>query len=242
MIRVFTMKAAGKDFLAASWRPYLTEERKKLADRKKGERERQLFLGAEVLLNLSLRLAGIDIPLPAKYKRNEHGKPYLENRGDIYVNWSHSGDYVICAVADREVGIDLQYAGKEPKESLVRKLLQPEELCFYEHTPVTERQRLFYEYWAVKESFLKAMGTGFVTPLNRFYVEFAHASGTDGDFGKSAGKIPRIIQNINKNQYRCQLLPIKDKEYTAALCIEDTNDSFTRGEAFTALEVEEIEE
>ena len=42
MIRVFTMKAVGKDFLAASWSPYLTEERKKLADRKKGERERQL--------------------------------------------------------------------------------------------------------------------------------------------------------------------------------------------------------
>ena len=62
MIRVFTMKAAGKDFLAASWSPYLTEERKKLADRKKGERERQLFLGAEVLLNLSLQRAGIDIP------------------------------------------------------------------------------------------------------------------------------------------------------------------------------------
>lgn len=52
MIRVFTMKAVGKDFLAASWSPYLTEERKKLADRKKGERERQLFLGAEVLLKL----------------------------------------------------------------------------------------------------------------------------------------------------------------------------------------------
>ena len=51
MIRVFTMKAVGKDFLAVSWSPYLTEERKKLADRKKGERERQLFLGAEVLLN-----------------------------------------------------------------------------------------------------------------------------------------------------------------------------------------------
>ena len=151
MIRVFTMKAVGKDFLAASWSPYLTEERKKLADRKKGERERQLFLGAEVLLNLSLQQVDARIPIPAKYKRNEHGKPYLEDRQGIYMNWSHSGDYVICAVADREVGIDLQYAGKEPKESLVRKLLQPDELHFYENEPELERQRLFYEYWAVKE-------------------------------------------------------------------------------------------
>ena len=229
MIRVFTMKAAGKDFLAASWSPYLTEERKKLADRKKGERERQLFLGAEVLLNLSLQRAGIDIPLPAKYERNEHGKPYLTDCDGIYVNWSHSGDYVICAVADREVGIDLQYAGKEPKESLVRKLLQPEEQHFYEHTPVAERQRLFYEYWAVKESFLKALGTGFVTPLNRFYVEFQEPV--------SAGerRIPHVVQKVNDRQYRCQLLPIKDEAYTAAVCIEDTDEHFR-------CEVEEIEE
>lgn len=235
MIRVFTMKAAGKNFLAASWSPYLTEERKKLADRKKGERERQLFLGAEVLLNLSLQRAGIEIPLPAKYERNEHGKPYLTDCDGIYVNWSHSGDYVICAVADREVGIDLQYAGKEPKESLVRKLLQPEELHFYEHTPVAERQRLFYEYWAVKESFLKALGTGFTTPLDQFYVEFARMSGADDVLEKSAIKNPRIMQNINKNQYRCQLLPIKDEAYTAAVCIADTDEHFR-------CEVEEIEE
>ena len=63
MIRVFIMKADGKDFLAASWSPYLTEERKKLADRKKGERERQLFLGAEVLLNLSLQKVSKFSPL-----------------------------------------------------------------------------------------------------------------------------------------------------------------------------------
>ncbi len=229
MIRVFTMKAAGKNFLAASWSPYLTEERKKLADRKKGERERQLFLGAEVLLNLSLQRAGIEIPFPANYERNEHGKPYLTDCDGIYVNWSHSGDYVICAVSDREVGIDLQYAGKEPKESLVRKLLQPEELHFYEHTPVAERQRLFYEYWAVKESFLKALGTGFATPLDRFYVEFQEPV--------SAGerRIPHVVQKVNDRQYRCQLLPIRDEAYTAAVCIEDTDEHFR-------CEVEEIEE
>ena len=229
MIRVFTMKAVGKDFLAASWSPYLTEERKKLADRKKGERERQLFLGAEVLLNLSLQQVVARIPIPAKYKRNEHGKPYLEDRQGIYVNWSHSGDYVICAVADREVGIDLQYAGKEPKESMVRKLLQPDELQFY-------------EYWAVKERFLKALGTGFATPLDRFYVEFRRGSDVSDAVKKNAMKVPYIIQNINHKQYLCRLLSVKDEGYTAALCIESLDKSLQEGELFSTLEVEEIEE
>ena len=242
MIRVFTMKAVGKDFLAASWSPYLTEERKKLADRKKGERERQLFLGAEVLLNLSLQQVDARIPIPAKYKRNEHGKPYLEDRQGIYMNWSHSGDYVICAVADREVGIDLQYAGKEPKESLVRKLLQPDELHFYENVPELERQRLFYEYWAVKESFLKALGTGFATPLDRFYVEFRKGSDVSDAVKKNAMKVPYIIQNINHKQYLCRLLSVKDEGYTAALCIESLDKSLQEGELFSTLDVEEIEE
>lgn len=242
MIRVFTMRAAGRDFLTASWSPYLTEERKKLADRKKGERERQLFLGAEILLNLSLHRADVEIPLPAKYRRNAHGKPYLEDREDIYVNWSHSGDYVICAIADREVGIDLQYAGKEPKESLVRKLLQPKEIHFYEHTPEAEQQRLFYEYWAVKESFLKALGSGFATPLDKFYVEFLKVSDAGKEAEKNAMKVPIIIQDINHKQYSCRLLTVKNEEYAAALCIEDTEDFFRKGEAFSALEVEEIEE
>ena len=230
MIRVFTMKAVGKDFLAASWSPYLTEERKKLADRKKGERERQLFLGAEVLLNLSLQKIDARIPIPAKYKRNEHGKPYLEDRQGIYV------------VADREVGIDLQYAGKEPKESLVRKLLQPDELHFYENEPELERQRLFYEYWAVKESFLKALGTGFATPLDRFYVEFRKGSDVSDAVKKNAMKVPYIIQNINHKQYLCRLLSVKDEGYTAALCVESLDESFQEGEIFSTLEVEEIEE
>ena len=207
MIRVFTMKAVGKDFLAASWSPYLTEERKKLADRKKGERERQLFLGAEVLLNLSLQQVDARIPIPAKYKRNEHGKPYLEDRQGIYVNWSHSGDYVICAVADREVGIDLQYAGKEPKESL-----------------------------------LKVLGTGFATPLDRFYVEFRKDSDVSDAVKKNAMKVPYIIQNINHKQYLCRLLSVKDEGYTAALCIESLDKSLQEGELFSTLDVEEIEE
>ena len=81
------------------------------------------------------------IPIPAKYKRNEHGKPYLEDRQGIYVNWSHSGDYVICAVADREVGIDLQYAGERAEGIAGEKAAAAGRTSFYENVPESERQR-----------------------------------------------------------------------------------------------------
>ena len=77
------------------------------------------------------------------------GKPYLTDKPEIYVNWSHSGDYVICAVADREVGIDLQKMDREPKENLIRKVLTKEEQEFYGSVSESEKKRLFYQYWSV---------------------------------------------------------------------------------------------
>lgn len=40
------------------------------------------------------------------------GKPYLRDYPNAHFNISHSGQYVVCAVADRPVGIDVQVIGK----------------------------------------------------------------------------------------------------------------------------------
>lgn len=207
MIRIFAMKASGQDFTGSGWGRYLSQERKLEAEKRKNEKERRLFLAAEVLLNRSLERVGADIRLPAVYGRNSYGKPYLVQNEAVKVNWSHSGEYVVCVVADREVGIDLQYAKKEPKEALVRKMLQPEELAFYENAG-EERARLFYKYWTLKESYLKAIGTGFHTPLQAFYVRMDSTA-------------PVIVQRgaeDREQSYYCELLEFADPDYVAAVC------------------------
>ena len=152
MIRVFTMKAVGKDFLAASWSPYLTEERKKLADRKKGERERQLFLGAEVLLNLSLQQVDARIPIPAKYKRNEHGKPYLEDRQGIYVRLD--GTALLHASPGAESAVGIQ---KLPVADLFHSLLRGANgnlsALRYRNKLIAERQDLSIFFFYKKKIF-----------------------------------------------------------------------------------------
>lgn len=207
MIRIFAMKAAGQDFTEDRWSRYLSDGRRTEAKNRKNEKERQLFLAAEILLNRGLERAGIDVTLPAKYGRNPYGKPYLIPKGKAEVNWSHSGEYVICAVADCAVGIDLQYTGKEPKETLVRRLLQPGELIFYKNVPDEEKKRLFYKYWTIKESFLKAVGTGFHTSLDTFWICMEEET-------------PQIIQDVNNRSYGCRLLDFADEDYEAAVCWE----------------------
>lgn len=207
MIRIFAMKAAGQDFTETRWSRYLSEERRTEAKKRKNEKDRQLFLAAEVLLNRSLECMGADIALPAAYGRNSYGKPYLLQNQEIKVNWSHSGAYVICAAADREVGIDLQFMEKEPKEALVRRILQPEERMIYENTPKEQRTVLFYRYWTAKESFLKAVGTGFHMPLETFYIRMEDTA-------------PEIVQRESGSRYECRLLNFKDRKYAAAVCCE----------------------
>lgn len=211
MIRVFGMNVEGKDFTAKEWSHYYSKERIKKEMKLRGACEKKLCLGAEVLLNRGLEAIGAHVSLPAAYKRNAHGKPYLYPPQGLFMNWSHSGTCVVCALSDADVGVDLQHTGKVPKEALVQKVLRPEERIFYDRVLTEQKQRLFYQYWTVKESFLKALGTGFHTSLDTFYVQMEEA-------------YPRIVQKDAKGAYTCRLLEFPDAEYAAAVCIEGAHE------------------
>ena len=163
---------------------------------------------AELLLNRSLEQC-TNVQTPVQYHRNEHGKPYLTDAPETYVNWSHSGDYVLCVVSDSEVGIDLQKMDREPGKNLIRKALTLQEQKAYEQMEPERQKKRFYEYWSLKESFLKALGTGFYTSLARFQVNFKEEN-------------PVIEQQINTKSYACQLLDFRESEYVAAVCVENS--------------------
>lgn len=38
----------------------------------------------------------------------ENGKPFLLDYKEVHYNLSHSGDWILCAVSDQPVGIDIQ--------------------------------------------------------------------------------------------------------------------------------------
>ena len=46
------------------------------------------------------------------------GKPYFPAFPDFYYNISHSGSYVVCAVCDHPVGIDLQQIPNQAERAL----------------------------------------------------------------------------------------------------------------------------
>ena len=109
-------------------------------------------------------------------RRAALGKPYLPDMPGVYVSASHSGDYLVCAVADAEIGVDIQRheALKNENEDetdarlrkLAKRFLHPDEAEFISERP-WER---FFKVWTAKESYVKYTGAGLDDNIKTFSV------------------------------------------------------------------------
>lgn len=97
----------------------------------------------------------------------EHGKPMLPKELGLYYNLSHSGDYVLCAVSDRETGADIQRHGKRA-DRLAERFFHPEELAYLKEAK--DKEQRFYDLWCLKESCVKWTGRGLGMGLDSFSV------------------------------------------------------------------------
>ena len=88
---------------------------------------------------------------------NRHGKPYLRDEPHIFFSFSHSGNAVGCALADFEVGLDIQQV-RPLNMGVARRVCSEEELRQIEASEDSER--LFCRFWTQRESCAKALGVG----------------------------------------------------------------------------------
>jgi 4'-phosphopantetheinyl transferase len=130
---------------------------------KKHWRDRQLTIAGKLLLMQLLKELGLDKTLSLEsLKYNEHRRPYFDDEIDF--NISHSGNLVICGAAlEGKIGIDTEQVKNVAPVDYANYLTENEWLHIHGSTdPIAA----FYYYWTRKESVLKAIGTGFNTPLN----------------------------------------------------------------------------
>jgi 4'-phosphopantetheinyl transferase len=90
---------------------------------------------------------------------NKHGKPYFNNKNAPEFNIAHSGEYVICGFDEYPVGIDIERI-KQMDFSDADYFLSNREKTMLNATNSSNQLSLLYKIWTVKESYLKAIGTG----------------------------------------------------------------------------------
>ena len=92
---------------------------------------------------------------------NEYGKPYIkENK--FYFNKSHTKNLCALIIDDKECGIDIEQIRKY-NEKMANKILSNEEIKYINSK--NKKDYFFTLIWTLKESYLKALGTGINVPL-----------------------------------------------------------------------------
>ena len=100
----------------------------------------------------------------AELREGAWGKPEAPSCAQRF-NLSHSGAYIVLAVSDAEVGVDVERV-QERRLRVAGRVLLPEEREWMEHNPI-ER---FFRLWTLKESVMKAVGKGLALPPSGFSV------------------------------------------------------------------------
>lgn len=169
---------------------------------------REKYLGEWLVRSLLFRFFHL---FPGEYvlEKGEHGKPRLSGvRIPVFFNLSHSGDYIVCVISDKEIGVDIQKIGNA-RLAVARRFFHPEEIRRLETMKAESLDDLFFTYWSVKESFLKYTGTGLSCPLSSFLVEIG---------GEDDIKISPENGNESVYIHACQI----DPQYKCFVCSEES--------------------
>lgn len=141
----------------------ISEYRLKKAKNYKNEDDRKLSILSSLLLDKALKKHDLS-ERDMKYTFNAYGKPYFINAKELHFSISHSGDYAMVVMSDKEIGCDIQQI-KDINLSIADRFFTAEER---KYVKCTEN---FFRIWTLKESFIKAIGKGLALPLNSFSIK-----------------------------------------------------------------------
>jgi len=133
---------------------------------------RRHLIGRGVLRTLLGRYLNL-APQDLRFETAVAGKPHLASgQGQLQFNVSHSGEYVLIAIADdRAVGIDVEEVHDDfDVDEVALHFFSADEKRNLETFTGRAKIEAFYNCWTRKEAYLKAQGAGLSFPLDQFDV------------------------------------------------------------------------
>ena len=203
--------------LADTYRQLLSDDERARERRFHFERDRNTFLVTRVLVRTVLSKYDIDVPPERwRFEADDHGRPALHGEAHaidgLSFNITHTDGLVGLVLArGRATGIDAEKVNKRPAPlELAEHFFAAAEAADLRRLPLPEQGDRFYEYWTLKESYIKARGLGLSLPLQKFSFDI-HADRT-----VSLSVDPSIGDTASRWQF-WQFRPSRD--HVAAVCI-----------------------
>lgn len=158
---------AGIDVLPEERAPtieaWLTPGERDRYARYRSDADRSMFLLGRILARtLVARTTGL-APDAWRWHEGPRGRPEMADvPSPVRFNIAHSGGMVVCAVAaTREVGVDVEDRHRHAAApALIERCCSTAEIAHLNELRAPDRQARFFDYWTLKEAYLKARGLG----------------------------------------------------------------------------------
>lgn len=156
----------------------LTDEDRELMSRFYYPRHRHQFLITRALVRSCLSNYFQLEPTEWQFDKNEYGKPevsYPKNTGPVRFNVSHCDGLIICAITKvHDIGADVEDAKRSTQASFesLSSYFSELETTELKQLPAERQKQRFFDYWTLKESYIKARGMGLAIPLAKFSFRF----------------------------------------------------------------------
>ena len=108
-------------------------------------------------------------PQAWKFEISELGKPEVSNASTpLRFNLSHNNEIIICAIClNKDIGCDIENLSRKISvDAIAKRFFSPSE-----HVLISKDNERFFEYWTLKEAFVKATGLGISQGLDTFSFE-----------------------------------------------------------------------
>ena len=160
--------------------------------------------GSLLLAQMVCRISGYPVS-SISIHRYPNGKPFLPDFPNLHFNITHTDHLAVLAIDTHLVGVDIEKVSKA-RMGIAKRFFSESEQEMLNNCPLDQRDRLFFELWTIRESFVKAIGTGIF--------------GSMGDFKPERSKTDWQVSHTDTGLWNIKHYNLSS-DYIVALCSKD---------------------
>jgi 4'-phosphopantetheinyl transferase len=159
--------------LLSAYDKLMSEEERTHQQRFHFAKHQHQYLITRALVRTTLsRYTDVD-PSHWQFDKNQYGRPEIHHSDGLpplRFNLSHTDGLIICGVVlKQDIGVDVEDTERKgaPLE-IADRFFSAQEVHDLNQVPDSEKRERFFNYWTLKESYIKARGMGLSLPLEQF--------------------------------------------------------------------------
>jgi len=218
--------------LLAAYNNLMTSEERARGRRFRFARHRRQFAVTRALVRTTLSRYTTIEPCQWRFDKNQYGRPEIrksQNTPGLRFNLSHTNGLVVCAVAQSvpeakcAIGADVEnIERKSTAIEIAERFFSDLESAALRNVPENIRRLRFFDYWTLKEAYIKARGMGLNLPLKQFSFHITNHAPLAISFAPELDDDPRYWQFwlLRPTQSHRIALAVRFKESACRLIVK----------------------